>query len=110
MTKLKYLGIAAALLIVVFLGFLLHADNATRVSLRLLYYQTPPVGVFWWLYAAFAFGVFVGLAFCLASRLRGRLDARRLRRVIRDREGELARLREKAAPAEETEGPSPEGG
>lgn len=106
-TKLKRLCVAAAFLVVAFLGILLFVDNATPVPLRVLHYHTAPQPLFWWLYAAFAFGVLVGLAFCLGSHLRGRLGARRLRRVIREREEELARLREDAA--HEAEGTQPGG-
>ena len=109
MAWIKRLCVAAAVLVVVFLGFLLFLDNETQVSLRLLHYHTPPLELFWWLYAAFAFGVFVGLAFCLTSHLRDRLGVRRLRRVVREREEELARLREGVAQAPDVERVVPEG-
>lgn len=92
MAWLRRVCIAAAVLAVVFTGFLLSVDNATPVALRLLQRETEPVPVYWWLYAAFASGLFVGLALCLSSYLRGRIGERRLRKTLREREQELARL------------------
>ena len=101
MAWLKWSCIAAALLGGAFFGFLFSLDNATRLSLRLLHLQTEPREAYWWLYAAFALGLFTALLLCLSAYLRGRFVERSLRRTLREREEELARLRAGPRPGTE---------
>lgn len=91
MAWLKWICGVAAFLAVAFFGFLLSLDNATPVALRILHRETTPQPVYWWLYAAFAGGLLVGLAVCFSAYLRWRFAARRLRRTLREREAELMR-------------------
>lgn len=91
MAWLKWICGVAAFLAVAFFGFLLSLDNATPVALRILHLETAPREMYWWLYAAFAGGLLVGLAVCLSAYLRWRFAARRLRRTLREREAELMR-------------------
>lgn len=109
MAWLKRVCFAAAFLVVVFIGFLLFVDNKTLVALRLLHRETDPVPVFWWLYAAFAFGLFLGVALCWSAYLRGRFGERRLRKTLREREEELARLRSAPQLEADTVPASPQG-
>lgn len=90
MAWLKRACIAAALLVVASCGFLLMVDNATPVALRLLHRETSPLPIYWWLYAAFAFGLLVGFAL---GYLRRRRTERRLHRTLRQRERELTEMR-----------------
>ena len=81
------------------LGLLLGVDNHTPVALRLLNLATPPLPLFWWLYAAFVGGALGGFALCAAGFARGKLEQRRLQRALAAREQELAGLRAPAATA-----------
>lgn len=102
MAWLKRICAVAAFLVVAFFGFLLSLDNATPVALRILHRETAPQPVYWWLYAAFAGGLVFGLAMCLSAYLRWRFAERRLRRTLREREAELARLPGSARPGNDT--------
>lgn len=106
MAWLKRVCVLAAFVAVAFVGFLLSLDNATPVALRLLGRETMPLPVYWWLYAAFACGVVVGAGFCLFAHVRGKLAARRLRKAVRERDADLARLRGTLAGADEARMPT----
>ena len=82
------------LLVVIVVGLLLGIDNHTPLRLRLLDMQSVELAVFWWLYAAFASGLALGVAACFSSALRGKLNERRLKRALAQCERELARLQE----------------
>ena len=107
MAWLKRAAIVLALAVIAFVGFLLGLDNSAPVALRMLNFETEPVPVFWWLYAAFALGLATGFAFCALGFIRGKFVIRRLRRAIRQRDDALARLRGVAPDAAGGENASP---
>lgn len=93
MAWLKRAAIVLALAAIAFVGFLLGLGNSVPVALRMLNFETEPVPVFWWLYAAFALGLAAGFTFCALGFVRGKFVIRRLRRALRQRDDALARLR-----------------
>lgn len=69
------------------------AVNQQDIALEFLVWRTPTVSVFWWLLAAFAAGLALGLLGMVVSSARLGLRNRSLSRRIREAEGELRRLR-----------------
>ena len=94
---LRNLVIVAILLAVVLAGVLLGIDNQTPLTVRFLDRESAAWPVVWWLTAAFALGLLVGLALCAASLVRGRLNERRLRWSLRQHQREIDGLNEKRA-------------
>lgn len=107
MAWLKRVGVAAVFGAVVFIGFLLHLDNATPVPLRLLGSETEPAPVYWWLYAAFASGLVFGALLCSFAHVRGKLAERRLRKTLGQREAELSRLRDASRGTDDAQSEAP---
>lgn len=106
MAWVKRVCALAAFGVVGFVGFLLMLDNATPVALRLLDRETEPLAVYWWLYAAFACGFVLGVALCMFAYVRGRLGERRLRKIVHQREAELARFRAASTGGDEAKSPA----
>ena len=89
---MRNLALAVLLLAVVAAGVILGIDNQTPLTVRFLNREGPEWPAFWWLCAAFGAGLLLGVALCAASLVRGRLNQRLLRRSLRQREDEVARL------------------
>lgn len=89
---MRNLALAILVLAVTTVGVILGIDNQTPLSVRFLNLEGPQWPAFWWLGAAFATGLLLGVALCAASLVRGRLNRRMLRRSLRQREVELDRL------------------
>ena len=59
--------------------------NQEEIVLRFAVWETPfQVSVYWWLLAAFGFGVFTGLLNTFFINIRLRLENRRLKKSLRD--------------------------
>ena len=89
MRTIKAFGLGIALLLVVLAGVLLWVENHTPVSLRLLRWHSPELPILVWLYGTFSLGVLTGFALCSFGFVRGKLEQRRLKHSLRDREREL---------------------
>lgn len=63
------------------------AVNQERVSVRFLAWRTPEWSLFWWLLIAFSAGVVCGVLALLPARAKGALQARRLRKQVRQAQG-----------------------
>ena len=95
--KLVYglLGLVVFLLVLVGV-----ADNSSRVPLTYLDYTTPSLSIAWWILIAFAIGLVLGYVMSLEPRVRGRMDVRKTRKQLVQKERELSSVR---ANAEESE-------
>ncbi len=93
MPRTKTFLVVVILLVFILAGVVLGIDNHTPVALRFLDKRTPELQVFWWLYMAFGGGALAGFALCFFGFVRGKLNERRLKRALAERERELDRLR-----------------
>ena len=78
---------------VVVISVLAVIDNRGRVALHFLNWATPEISVYWWLVAAFVFGVTVGWLGAGVRVLRVHAGNRRLRRDLDQSQAELARAK-----------------
>lgn len=69
------------------------AVNQQDVALQFLSWQTPTRSVFWWLLAAFAFGLLLGLLGITVVSARHRFRNRSLSKRLEASEAELRRVR-----------------
>ena len=69
------------------------AVNQQPLSLHFLNWQTPTVSVFWWLLAAFAAGLLLGLLGITVVSARHRLRERGLNKRLHQAQTELQRVR-----------------
>lgn len=69
------------------------AVNQEPLSLRFLNWQTPALSVFWWLLAAFAGGLLLGLLGITVVSARHRLRERGLTKRLNQAQTELQRVR-----------------
>ncbi len=92
MIRVKAILLAVILVALALVGALLWLDNHTPVRLRFLNLESPELAVFWWLLVAFLGGVGVGFGLFSLGFVRGRLNERRLKRSLLERDRELDRL------------------
>ena len=78
-------------MLVLFISVVLLAAlsvNQEEIVLRFAIWETPfQISVYWWLLAAFGFGVFTGLLNTFFINIRLRLENRRMKRALKDLTG-----------------------
>lgn len=83
----------AVLALLVFL-FAALAVNQDEIALQFVTWRTPEISMFWWLLAAFALGLTLGLVGVAWSTTRLSLRNRRLTKRLGVAEAELGKARE----------------
>ena len=97
MVRIRTFVVIGATVVLILLGVVLGIDNHTPITLRFLNKESPELAVFWWLYTAFLLGALVGFALCSLGFVRGKLNERRLKGTLAQRDRELAELRDREA-------------
>ena len=82
---------AAVALLVFFFAAL--AVNQEHIALEFIVWETPRISVFWWLLAAFALGLLLGLLGITVLSTRFRFRNRALSKRLEESERELRRVR-----------------
>ena len=82
---------AAVALLVFFFAAL--AVNQEYIALEFIVWQTPSISVFWWLLAAFALGLLLGLLGITVLSARLGFKNRSLSKRLEESESELRRVR-----------------
>lgn len=87
---MRFFWAAVALLVFFFAAL---AVNQEHITLEFLLWQTPQLSVFWWLLAAFALGLLLGLLGITVSSTRLGFKVRSLSKRLEESESELRRVR-----------------
>lgn len=87
---LRLLWAVVALLVFFFAAL---AVNQEHISLEFLAWQTPRISVFWWLLAAFALGLLLGLLGITVLSTRLGFKNRSLSKRLKESDSELRRVR-----------------
>ncbi len=88
------------LLVAMLVAFLFAAlaVNQQEITLSFAVWQTPfALSMFWWLLAAFAVGLLLGLLNAIWVNMKHRLQVRKLRQSLAQTTAELERLRSQSA-------------
>lgn len=93
MRWIKGLILAVILLAVLLVGILFAVNNQQSIGLNLIWLELPPISLSFWLLAALACGVVVGMLGMLGVYARLRASLTRTRRQLRQQQKELDRLR-----------------
>lgn len=90
MQALKWIFII--LVIFIILGFALQNQDQT-VSIKVIQWQSPILPIYWFIYAAFIFGLVFWIAISTINIIRIKTDNRKLKKEVQKLQKELDRLR-----------------
>lgn len=80
------------LIIFMILGFALQNQDQT-VSIQVIQWQSPQLPIYWFIYAAFIFGLVFWIVISTINIIRIKTDNRKLKKEIQKLQKELDRLR-----------------